>query len=66
MVSFRELMSRVRWYSSDKDKAGFGPLSNGVPELLGKGGESERSMPPPIGVPVRSTRDTIPMRKVKL
>lgn len=63
-MSFRELMSRVRWYDKDRDKAGFGPLSNGIPEAMGKGGESEASMPPPIGHPVRSSRDTVPMRKV--
>lgn len=29
--------------------AGFGPLSNGVPQAIGDGGASERRLPPPIG-----------------
>lgn len=29
--------------------AGFGPLSNGIPEAIGSHGESEREMPPPPG-----------------
>jgi hypothetical protein len=32
---------------TDKMPAGYGPVSDGVPEPRGQGGDSEREMPPP-------------------
>ncbi len=45
--------------------AGFGPLSNGIPEPIGNHGESEREMPPPprASRPVCDYDKTQQMRK---
>lgn len=47
--------------------AGFGPLSDGVPELLGDGGESERLMPDPPrkSEPLMSFDKTAQYRRLK-
>jgi hypothetical protein len=60
MVTWREAWR----YKQHGDLAGFGPISNGVPEAVGGGVASEREMPPPPpGVALRELDDTLPNRR---
>ncbi len=46
-------------------RAGFGPISNGVPLPIGDGGESERELPPPppASRPMRELDKTLKFRR---
>ncbi len=60
MVTWRE----ARRYKKYGHLAGFGPISDGVPVLVGNGGESENEMPPPIGTKVRTADITVRIRRL--
>lgn len=49
----------------DPDQAGYGPLSDGVPEAIGAGGDSEKQLPPPprVSRPVHDEDKTVQLRK---
>lgn len=61
---FAELDATIEhWY--DTKRPGYGPLSDGVPEPIGDGGESEALMPraPKGSKALYEYEHTIPMRK---
>lgn len=58
-------MVRYRAQPADVKRAGFGPITDGVPEPVGDRGESERRMPPPLGVEMCTAEITKRYRKVK-
>lgn len=52
---------------SSRPLAGAGPLSDGIPEPIGRGGSSEREMPPPppASRPLYDADKTVRMRKAR-
>ncbi len=66
-MSFAELLRRTADYARESMMAGFGPISDGIPEKIGNGGDSERKMPgaPRCSRPLYDTDKTAPMRKAR-
>lgn len=65
VMTFAELLLRTREYMQETTLAGFGPISDGIPEAIGDGGSSETRMPaaPRVSRALIDYDKTAPTRK---